>query len=81
MTKAPKTTKACKGNKALKTDGSPESTEALEATSRDFETEMYNIYIERGSQTEKDLIGLGYTAEQVKTYAPRVAARLLQMAA
>jgi len=48
---------------------------------RDFETEMYNIYIERGSQTEKDLIGLGFTAEQIKTYAPKVAARLLQAAA
>lgn len=69
MAKAAKTTKAAK------------ITEAADTAPRDFETEMYNIYIERGSQTEKDLIGLGYTAEQVKTYAPKVAARLLQAAA
>ncbi|HEV7251471.1 MAG TPA: hypothetical protein VGN93_31220 [Shinella sp.] len=51
-------------------------TKIAKVPARDIEAEMLELYIERGSQTEKDLIGLGFTKDQISTYAPKVAERL-----
>ena len=51
------------------------------APPRDIEAEMFDLYFEHGSQTEKDLLRLGFTQEQIDTYGPKVAERLRLAAA
>lgn len=51
-------------------------TKSPKSPARDIEAEMFDVFVERGSQTEKDLLRLGYTQEQIATYGPKVAQRL-----
>lgn len=43
---------------------------------RDIAGEMFDVYLERGSMTNDDLIRAGFSQEEITTCAPRVAERI-----
>ncbi|MCC2608363.1 hypothetical protein [Neorhizobium petrolearium] len=48
----------------------------LKTNARNIETEMFDLYRERGAMTDADLIRAGFTQEEIAAHAPKVAARI-----